>query len=98
MKKLVTLFSLLILVSCSSNESVNDSNPSTSSSVLVKRIVSSDDGEDNFHYIGNKLDFYSESQYTYKYTYTGDLISKEEVIENGQLTGEKSTLEIKSPV
>jgi hypothetical protein len=54
MKKIILIFSLLVLFSCSSNESVNDS--SNASGVLLKKIVSSDVAAIvNFNYNGNKI-------------------------------------------
>lgn len=79
MKKLLYLFttSLLVLTSCSKDD--NDSS-SPVSSILVKKIIDIDiDGSSstrNYEYNGNKIVSMTEDGLLYKYTYTGDYITK----------------------
>lgn len=70
------MFGLLLLFSCSNNESVNDG--STTGVVLVKKIVYSDGVENTFNYNGTKLtkiNIVGEGEYL-NITYSGDLIIK----------------------
>lgn len=88
MKKIILIFSLLVLFSCSSNESVNDS--SNASGVLLKKIVSSDGAAIvNFNYNGNKILNYIDDGDGEKvlFSYTGNFITKMEWVDisNNQL-------------
>jgi hypothetical protein len=78
MKKLlplIVIISTLMLFSCSSS---SDSSQS-SSDVLLKKTIWDDGTIINFEYIGNKISRYSSSDGSYTtFTYTGDLITREE--------------------
>jgi YD repeat-containing protein len=93
MKKLIYLLSIsfLLLQSCSSSDS---SGSSISQSVLIKKIVYDNGEVENYSYNGNKLLKISFEDGTSRViTYTGDLITKEEIRdESNTLTGEFSTM------
>ncbi|WP_396171227.1 hypothetical protein [Flavobacterium sp.] len=82
MKKIIYLLSitLLILQSCSSPSSTESSNPTSSQSILIKRIVSTQGGIENFVYDGNKLlKILFDDGTSSVFTYTGDLITRIEI-------------------
>lgn len=88
MKKIILMFGLLLLFSCSNNESVND--VSTSGVVLVKKIVYSDGEENTFSYEGTKLTKINIFGGEYlNITYSGDLIIKTEWFTANNTPGEK---------
>ena len=76
MKKIILMFGLVLLFSCSNNESVDDG--STSGVVLVKKIVYSDGEENTFNYDGTKLTKINIVGEYVNITYSGDLIIKTE--------------------
>lgn len=84
--------SLATVISCSSDDD-SPSNPPTSSDILVKRVVYSQDDPDgynatiNYSYNGNKLvqGVYNDGTIE-KYYYTGDRITKIEYIYEGVVT------------
>ncbi|WP_374175258.1 hypothetical protein [Flavobacterium tructae] len=85
MKKLLYLFtaSLLVLTSCSNDD---NNSPDPASSILVKKIIYVEkDGDSSFEdvvYNGNKIvSITGQDGSVYKYTYTGNLITKTEEID-----------------
>lgn len=86
----LSTISLFALASCSSDDNSTDSN--TSTDVLVKRIIYTQEDEDGindmiaYSYDGNKL---SEANYLdgtkEKYYYSGDLITKIEYLHGGEV-------------
>lgn len=95
MKKLFIAFSALALVFSSCSTSNTDPDPSTSSTVLVSKIIYTTDSGNvtttNFNYNGNKLTTAVDSDgYTEVYTYNGDLITKIEEFQGTTTTPDNS--------
>jgi len=92
MKKIFYLLSItfLLLQSCSSGDSPDSpgspDNPNPSGGTLLKKIVCSNGLVFNYTYNGNKLSKIAgengENSGYYKFTYTGDLITKYEIANN----------------
>lgn len=100
MKKLISLLSVIIffVLSCSSDDTVVETTPVGTNSILVKKIIKPDLNNTSdfeiytFTYNGNKLlkvDYQDlrnnvvNYSYTDVYYYTGDLITKVEIIQYG---------------
>lgn len=86
MKKIIILTLSVLLFSCSSNESQDNSN--SGPVLLRKRITTSSQGivTTNLNYNGNKIvNAISSNGTEDKFTYTGDLITKYEIYESNVL-------------
>ncbi|KAF2331741.1 hypothetical protein [Flavobacterium ginsenosidimutans] len=90
MKKFLCLLGAIAFVFTSCSKDDNDSSDSTSSILVKKTTITESDGStysEEIKYNGNKIvSITDEYGYLTKYSYTGDLITKmEEIDENGEL-------------
>ena len=87
MKKLLLLFTTLLLISCSKDDTANNDNTNADTTVLIKRITeyydygnTTDVFVADYLYDGNKIvsikEYLNDNlRYTYNFTYTNNLIS-----------------------